>query len=183
MSRDCPHMDSAYEVDQGVAQDDAVQQSPVDPVIRQEDEHRRVDTDPEQRRKGRARVCRGQEASEPPADGGTKGRLLDALLGERAQQVGEQQQVTDEQRPHQWLLQCCDAEPMTGHDGTGQQDAACLGAERASASRGPGAASSSAMVAPVRSQDRTHSPAGDRPLLPFLLGRSQFGLEAIGFLT
>ncbi|WDV52641.1 hypothetical protein PV963_20815 [Streptomyces coeruleorubidus] len=38
-------------------------------------------------------------------------------------------------------------------------------------------------AAAVRSQDRAHSPAGDRPLLPFLLGRGQLGLDAIGFLT
>ena len=35
----------------------------------------------------------------------------------------------------------------------------------------------------VRSQDRAHSPAGDRPILPFLPGRGQLGLDAIGFLT
>lgn len=38
-------------------------------------------------------------------------------------------------------------------------------------------------VAAVRSKDRARPPAGDRPLLSFLLGRGQLGLDAIRFLT
>jgi hypothetical protein len=37
-------------------------------------------------------------------------------------------------------------------------------------------------VAAVRSQHRVDPPAGNRPLLPFLLGRGEFGLDAVGFL-
>ncbi|MCX5342052.1 hypothetical protein [Streptomyces atratus] len=38
-------------------------------------------------------------------------------------------------------------------------------------------------VAAVRSQYRIDPPAGDRPLLPFLLGCGHFGLDAVGLFT
>jgi hypothetical protein len=52
-----------------------------------------------------------------------------------------------------------------------------------SASRGPAAARGAGVSGAVRSQNRIDPPPGDRPLLPFLLGRGQLGLNTVGLLT
>lgn len=47
----------------------------------------------------------------------------------------------------------------------------------------PGGGSGAGVSGAVRSQNRIDPPAGDHPLLPFLLGRGQLGLNTVGLLT
>ncbi|GGW23374.1 hypothetical protein GCM10010381_02330 [Streptomyces xantholiticus] len=117
---------SADDVDQGVADDDRVDRLPVRPVTAQEEEHRAVDGDPQQRGRRCARVECGQQS---PADEqhqayGEEPVLLH-LAGtplEETAKAGEHQQIAQQQRPHKRGLEGGETQAAARHDGCHQQD-------------------------------------------------------------